>query len=271
MKIIHAEGEIGYELTARWLRSELEKAGGQAVQINLNSPGGDAFEVPAMMEVLRAYSGKSTIKIVSLAASAASRFCCAADEVICTSNSVHMRHLASGGTRGNSSDHDKTAEVLRGIDRQQAEDYARWSGLSVEQELEMMAETAWLFGKEIFEAGYATKYEEEARVTDRYIALETARDRFRACYHQPTEYEVAAYLKSDTAPVVKSFAEWKEEYPYNQRVQQIIARAEAAGRPPESCALALIMATSGTLTAEDRQAARLAGLTLEEYAKYAPK
>jgi ATP-dependent protease ClpP protease subunit len=201
---IYAEGQFGIELTAKWLRGELAKAGGQDVEIHLNSPGGSAFEASSMMDELRRYRGKKTIRIVALAASAASRFCTAADEVICTSNSAHMRHLASAGTYGDSSDHSKTLEILHGVDRQMAADYAAWSGKTVDQELSEMEEEAWLWGYEIYEQGYATSYEETRETRDRETALADARDRFAACYRPPTPYEVAAFAGTTRTPAKKT-------------------------------------------------------------------
>lgn len=55
--------------------------GGENVTVNINSPGGDMFEGLAIYNLLREYSGKVTVKVLGIAASAASIIAMAGDEI----------------------------------------------------------------------------------------------------------------------------------------------------------------------------------------------
>lgn len=85
MKVIDVKGEIinsrnqwiydwlGIEATSpKKISDALREAGGEDVEIHINSPGGDVFAGSEIYTALRAYSGKVKIKIVGIAASAAS-------------------------------------------------------------------------------------------------------------------------------------------------------------------------------------------------------
>ena len=85
MRIINVKGEIinsrnqwvydylGIEATSpKKISDELKAAAGEEVEIHINSPGGDVFAGSEIYTALRSYSGKLRIKIVGIAASAAS-------------------------------------------------------------------------------------------------------------------------------------------------------------------------------------------------------
>ncbi len=48
---------------------------GADVTVNINSPGGDMFEGLAIYNLLREYEGRVTVKVLGIAASAASSNC----------------------------------------------------------------------------------------------------------------------------------------------------------------------------------------------------
>ncbi|MBN0106041.1 Clp protease ClpP, partial [Pseudomonas aeruginosa] len=79
---------IGYDwwtgegVTAKRIAGALRAIGGDVdVTVNINSPGGDVFEGLAIYNLLREHKGKVTVRVLGLAASAASFIAMAADEV----------------------------------------------------------------------------------------------------------------------------------------------------------------------------------------------
>jgi ATP-dependent Clp protease, protease subunit len=71
----------GEGVTAKRIAAALRTLDGADVTVNINSPGGDMFEGLAIYNLLREYSGKVVVKVLGLAASAASIIAMAGDEV----------------------------------------------------------------------------------------------------------------------------------------------------------------------------------------------
>lgn len=72
---------MGEGVTAKRISAALRAIGEQDIVVNLNSPGGDMFEGLAIYNLLRAHSGKVTVNILGIAASAASIIAMAGDEI----------------------------------------------------------------------------------------------------------------------------------------------------------------------------------------------
>ena len=78
---------IGYDwwtgegVTAKRISAALRAMKDADVVVNINSPGGDVFEGLAIYNLLREHKGKVTVRVLGLAASAASFIAMAADEV----------------------------------------------------------------------------------------------------------------------------------------------------------------------------------------------
>ncbi|BEN40789.1 hypothetical protein SMKC049_25810 [Serratia marcescens] len=71
----------GEGVTAKRIAGALRSMNGADVTVNINSPGGDMFEGLAIYNLLREYQGKVTVKVLGLAASAASIIAMAGDEI----------------------------------------------------------------------------------------------------------------------------------------------------------------------------------------------
>ncbi|MDY7027152.1 MAG: Clp protease ClpP [Spirochaetota bacterium] len=270
MKTIALSGQIGAEVRAATIREQLRAAGGQPVTLDINSGGGGVFEGKEIQQLIRDYRGRTTARITGLAASMASAIAVTADELVVSADSVFMMHCASAGTLGNRRDHEKTISILEGIDQQLEELYSQKSGIPADEIRRMMEEETWLYGAEIRDMGFADRLENSSTSKDKAAAISDARARFAASYRQPTPAEIAAFAGRQTSRV-KTFDEWRSEFPNNSKVQSICDRAEAAGRSPESCVIALQLATTAGLSEEDKAAAEIAGMSLAEYARYAPK
>lgn len=62
----------GGGVTSKTVAARLRQLAGQDIEVHLNSPGGDMFEGIGIYNLLREHRGKVTVKVLGLAASAAS-------------------------------------------------------------------------------------------------------------------------------------------------------------------------------------------------------
>lgn len=146
-------GDIDAETFARELAAI--KAG--TIHVRINSPGGDVFDARSMMTAARAHSAKIIAHIDGLAASAATAFAMAADEVEISKGARFMIHRAWTVAIGNQNDMRETAELLDGVDDDLANDYAIRTGQTKEQILTWMDAETWMSADETVERGFADR------------------------------------------------------------------------------------------------------------------
>ena len=82
----------GDEVTPKKFADDLAACGGKNLTVRVNSPGGDVFAAQAIYNQLKAYTGKVTVKIDGMCASAATVIACAGETVIMPSNTIYMIH-----------------------------------------------------------------------------------------------------------------------------------------------------------------------------------
>jgi len=116
--------------TTKRMAGALRSIGRNAVTVNINSPGGDMFEGLAIYNLLREHPAKVTIKVMGVAASAASIIAMAGDDVLMGTGSVLMIHNAWGMVIGNRHDFADAAGVFETFDRSMAAIYAARTGLA---------------------------------------------------------------------------------------------------------------------------------------------
>src|SRR3990167_3051983 len=71
----------GSGMTAKRIAGILRNIGKKNVTVNINSPGGDLFEGIAIYNLLRDHDGEITVRVIGLAASAASVIAMAGDTI----------------------------------------------------------------------------------------------------------------------------------------------------------------------------------------------
>jgi len=128
------------------------------VLLRINSPGGSVFGAQAMIAAMREHEQPITVRVDSLAASAASIIAAEAAAVEMVSGAMLMIHKAWGLTVGNDDDHLATAGLLEKIDGEIAAAYARraGSGNDLYWRTLMRAET-WFTASEAVDAGLADR------------------------------------------------------------------------------------------------------------------
>lgn len=157
--------EIGYDwwteggVTANRISSALRYIGeDQDVVVNINSPGGDVFEGLAIYNLLRAHKGKVTVRVLGVAASAASVIAMAGDEIQIARAGFIMIHNCWSYAMGNQHDMRETADYLAVFDDSANDIYRTRSGLEQKEIAKMMDVETWLSGSQAIEKGFADDY-----------------------------------------------------------------------------------------------------------------
>ena len=99
------------DVTPAMFRSELQKHSGD-VTVFINSPGGDVFAASQIYTMLRNHSGKVTVKIDGIAASAASVVAMAGDETLISPTGMLMCHNPMTCAMENKADMEKAIALL---------------------------------------------------------------------------------------------------------------------------------------------------------------
>ncbi|WP_340014658.1 head maturation protease, ClpP-related [Paenibacillus sp. FSL K6-1318] len=126
------------------------------IVINLNSPGGDAFDGIAIYNRLKKHSGKVTINIDGWACSAASVIAMAADELIMGLGSMYMIHEASSFVWGTKTDMRKEADVLDELEEGIIDIYMTKANITREEVRNMVDAETWFSAQKAVDLGFAT-------------------------------------------------------------------------------------------------------------------
>jgi ATP-dependent Clp protease protease subunit len=202
MRQIKINGEIGWEVLASDIEESLNNANGD-IELLIDSPGGSVFEGVTIFNLLRDYNkGKITAIINGVAASMASYVAMVADELKVYDNSTFMIHNAWGITIGDYRDMQKTAEVLQGLTKLLAKQYALKTGLNEKEVQKMMDDESWFFGEEIVKGGFADSVIKTEKQEEKQSALALAKEKFKNSIKKIKEKEeglndekVAALMK----------------------------------------------------------------------------
>jgi len=145
----------GEGVTAKRIGGALRSIGQRDVVVNINSPGGDFFEGVAIYNLLREHKSRVTVRVIGLAASAASIIAMAGDEIVMGDGAFLMIHNAWSIVIGNRHDLAEASERLAPFDAAMADVYAARSGLSRVEVQAMMDSETWLGAAEAVESGFA--------------------------------------------------------------------------------------------------------------------
>ncbi|MBU3146628.1 head maturation protease, ClpP-related [Clostridium sp. CF012] len=132
----------------------LEEANGEDVEVMYNSGGGDVFAGSEIYTSLKDYKGKSTGKIVGLAASAASVAAMGVEILQISPTAQIMIHNSSMYTSGDNRGLTQDAKILKGIDESIANAYMLKTNLPQDEILKLMENETWLTAQEAKEKGF---------------------------------------------------------------------------------------------------------------------
>jgi ATP-dependent protease ClpP protease subunit len=166
----------GGGVTAKKLASQLRAIAGP-VEVQINSPGGDMFEGIACYNVLREHPYDVTVKVMGMAASAASIITMAGDTVEIGAASFIMIHNCWVLAVGNRHDMRETADFLEPFDAAMVEVYAARSGQKAADIGKWMDAETFMSGSQAIERGFADALlsadklttDEQAKASDRQV------------------------------------------------------------------------------------------------------
>lgn len=175
--IIGEDWWTGGGVTAKKVAAQLRAIGDRPVEIQINSPGGDMFEGLAIYNVLREHPQDVTIKVMGMAASAASIIAMAGDTVQIGAASFLMIHNCWVYAAGNRNDMQEVADYLAPFDQAMADVYAQRSGQKVADCAKWMDAETYMSGSVAIDRGFAdellaadqTKVDEKAKASDRDV------------------------------------------------------------------------------------------------------
>lgn len=145
----------GEGITAKRIAGALRTMNGADVTVNINSPGGDMFEGLAIYNLLREYEGHVTVKVLGIAASAASIIAMAGDDIQIGRGAFLMIHNCWLYAMGNRHDFAELAQSLEPFDTAMADIYAARSDLDIAAVQKLMDAESYIGGSDAVAKGLA--------------------------------------------------------------------------------------------------------------------
>lgn len=175
LDVIGQDYWTGGGVTAKRIAGALRAIGDKDVVVDINSPGGDMFEGIAIYNMLRAHKGRVTVRVLGMAASAASIIAMAGDDIEIGAASFFMIHNCWVLASGNRNDLAAMAEYLRPFDDAMAGVYAARSGKGLDEITAWMDAERWIGGSEAVSLGFASDLLEADKITEDEAETERAR------------------------------------------------------------------------------------------------
>ena len=251
--------DIGaYGVSAKSFLNDLRTVTTDEVDVEINSPGGDVFAGLAIYNGLRASGKKINVKVLGLAASAASLVAMAGDTIEMPENAFMMIHNPWGFAMGGADEMRNTADVLDKIGTGLVSTYAKRTGKTDQEITALLDAETWMTAQEAVDAGFATSVTAALAVKASYSEdrlPENVRLAFKAQAPTTDDSAPAEAPGEATAPVfgetlaaqVQTIADaaglgqyaalWGAD-PALRNTEQVTARAELAREVQALCVLA---------------------------------
>ena len=195
---ISIDEEIGsFGVNAKDFIEEVQSNGSKNIELTINSGGGSVFEAFAIYDYLKTSNLNVNVKIVGVAASAASVLALAGDTLpTMTENSVIMIHNAwmpvismagmnSDEIRDYQKELEKDAKLMDSLNLKIAKIYSNATGLDLERVQKMMSDETWIFSEEALELGFVSEVKEGKKIA----AFASAKDLAKMGYkNTPSNY-----------------------------------------------------------------------------------
>ena len=152
--VIAEESWYGDEVTPAAFKAELLAAEGD-ITVWVNSPGGDMLAASQIYNMLMAYKGNVTVKIDSIAASAASVIAMAGKKVLISPTGLIMIHDPASVAIGNTDEMRKAIQMLDEVKESIINAYEMRTGLSRARLSHLMSSETWLNANMAIELGFA--------------------------------------------------------------------------------------------------------------------
>lgn len=153
--VIGQDWWTGEGTTAKRIAAALRSIGKNPVTVNVNSPGGDMFEGLAIYNLLVEHPAEVTVRVMGLAASAASIIAMAGDKVEMGLGSMLMIHNSWGMVVGNQNDMRDAAATFAEFDAAMADIYSARTGMKAADVSAMMDAETFMRAETAIEKGFA--------------------------------------------------------------------------------------------------------------------
>jgi len=147
----------GEGVTAKRIAGALRSIGERDIRVNINSPGGDFFEGVTIYNLLREHKAKVTVRVLGVAASAASVIAMAGDVIEIAMGSHIMVHNAWAVVMGNRHDLEQAMGALESFDESMAEIYAARTGIDRKKITNLMDAETWINADAAVSGGWADR------------------------------------------------------------------------------------------------------------------
>lgn len=146
--------------------SQIDKANGEDLEIEINSGGGDVYAGSEIYTALKGYKGNVTIKIVGVAASAASVIAMAGKKVLISPTAQIMIHNVSSIAAGDYRDFEHEAEILKNYNVSIANAYRLKTGMEMKELLNLMNKETWFNAQQAVQYKFADEimFDEQTRL-----------------------------------------------------------------------------------------------------------
>ena len=243
--------DIGaFGVSAKSFLNDLASAQGDSVRVEINSPGGDVFAGLAIYNGLRNSGKKVNVRVLGLAASAASLVAMAGDTIEMPENSFMMVHNPWGFAMGGASDMRDTADMLDKLGTSLASTYAKRTGKSAEEITALLDAETWMSAAEAVDAGFATAVISEVPVKAAFDL-----DRLPANVR-------AAYASAKASAPAPAPAPAPEDDPAGNKpgapAPTLADTIESQAAAADLKAFAAVFAADASLDTQDKIAARIA-------------
>jgi ATP-dependent Clp protease protease subunit len=156
---------FGDGITSKMVSDSLKAMGTvNAIDVNINSPGGDVFEGRGIYNLLKEHRAAINVNIIAEAASAASLIAMAGDEIRMAEGSLMMIHRASGLVYGNVDECMKLVNLLKIVDGEMVKTYVARSRQSEKDVRAWLDDETWMTADEAVARGFADKADAAAKV-----------------------------------------------------------------------------------------------------------
>ena len=146
---------FGIEATSsKSVNDSLSQADGEDIEVEINSGGGSVFAGSEIYTALKSYPGNVTVKIVGLAASAASVVAMAGKKILMSPTAQMMIHNVSSCAAGDYREMEHTAEILKSANDTIANAYRLKTGKTQEELLKLMDNETWMTAQKAKELGF---------------------------------------------------------------------------------------------------------------------
>lgn len=146
---------------------------GEPIEVHINSGGGDVYAGSEIYTALKSYQGKVVVKVVGIAASAASVIAMAGDVVEISPTAQIMIHNVLSSVSGDSNTLLHEAGVLEGFNKSIANAYIGKTGKALDDLLELMNKTTWFDAESAVNNGFADRIMFAGEIAPTFAASET--------------------------------------------------------------------------------------------------